>query len=134
MARSITPRNFQWATVRAVCEGLDASNGIYALADEVGLGKTLVCAETAYQLIMQKGRSKRERNIVYYIAPSIELLHQNLQSIRNYLTERAGTGFQVLASVSRLSRIPLDLAERGGTTAGEGSKPTIHVIGLSPGT
>lgn len=87
MANSPELRDFQWASVKAVCEGSER-RAIYALADEVGLGKTLVCAEVVNQLVA--GKPSKKPHIIYYVAPSIELLHQNLTSIRRYLEERCG--------------------------------------------
>ena len=132
MANSLELREFQWASVKSVCEGLERRR-IYALADEVGLGKTLVCAEVVNQLVA--GQSNKAPHLIYYVAPSIELLHQNLRSIRRYLEERCGDQFHVWTSISRLSQVPRDLAEHrrrlGSDTSGKG---IIHIIGLSPGT
>ncbi|MEZ4749898.1 MAG: DEAD/DEAH box helicase family protein [Bdellovibrionota bacterium] len=130
MESSVKLRNFQWASVKSVCEGLNSGHGVFALADEVGLGKTLVCAEVAFQLIARKA-SKR-KNIIYYVAPSFELLDQNLKAIGRYLKDRGGKNFHVQTSVSRLSRVPLELVPEATEAAGK--KGTIHIIGLSPGT
>jgi hypothetical protein len=132
MANSLELRDFQWASVKAICEGLER-RPVYALADEVGLGKTLVCAEVLNQLIARK--TSTASHLIYYVAPSIELLHQNLRSIRRYLEERCGDEFHVWTSISRLSQIPRDLAEHRRRTGGSFSnKAVIHIIGLSPGT
>src|SRR4051794_34234734 len=108
MSNSFELKPFQWAAVRAVCDGLAGNRNVFALADEVGLGKTLVCAEVAHQLIAMKGHQKR--NLIFYVAPSIELLHQNLASIARYMRTRCGSNFEVRTSVSRLSKVPLALA------------------------
>ncbi len=132
MANSLELRDFQRASVKSVCEGLER-RPIYALADEVGLGKTLVCAEVVSQLVA--GQPKKTPHLIYYVAPSNELLHQNLRSIRRYLEERCGDQFHVWTSISRLSQVPRDFAEHrrrvGSDISGKG---IIHIIGLSPGT
>ena len=132
MANSLELRDFQRASVKSVCEGLER-RPIFALADEVGLGKTLVCAEVVNQLVA--GQPKKTPHLIYYVAPSIELLHQNLRSIRRYLEERCGDQFHIWTSISRLSQVPRDFAEHrrrvGNDMLGKG---VIHIIGLSPGT
>jgi hypothetical protein len=132
MANSLALRDFQWASVKSVCEGLER-RPIFALADEVGLGKTLVCAEVVNQLVA--GQRSKTPHLIYYVAPSIELLHQNLRSIRRYLEERCGDQFHIWTSISRLSQVPRDFAEHrrrmGNDMLGKG---VIHIIGLSPGT
>lgn len=132
MTNSIKLREFQLASVRAVCDGL-AKRRIYALADEVGLGKTLVCAEVVNQIV--SGKSKNPYHIIYYVAPSIELLHQNLRSIGQYLKARCGDKFHVLTSISRLAQVPRDLAEQKQRLGKEFSeKRVVHIVGLSPAT
>lgn len=129
MTTSLELRDFQWASVKAVCDGL-LQRSVFALADEVGLGKTLVCAEVVNQLL--RGAGTRKQHLIYYVAPSIELLHQNLRSIRRYLESRCGSRFNVWTPISRLSQVPRDFAEYRRRHGPE--KEVIHVIGLSPGT
>ena len=124
MSSSVQLKNFQWASVNAVLKGL-RGRGVFSLADEVGLGKTLVCAEVAYQLLVD--RTAKRTNLIYYVAPSIELLDQNLKSIARYIRERSDGQFKVRPAVSRLSQVPLNLVL-------EESGRVIHLIGLSPGT
>jgi hypothetical protein len=132
MPRSFELKDFQWASVKAVCEGLER-RPVYALADEVGLGKTLVCAEVVNQILANQ--STKATHLIYYVAPSIELLHQNLRSIGRYLEDRCGNQFHVLTRISRLSQVPRDIAEhRHRVSSGRLRKGVIHVIGLSPGT
>ena len=132
MANSLELRDFQWASVKSVCEGLER-RPIYALADEVGLGKTLICAEVVNQLVASQ--PKKKPHLIYYVAPSIELLHQNVRSIRRYLEERCGGQFHIWTSISRLSQVPRDLAEHRRRVGSEMlGKGVIHIIGLSPGT
>src|SRR6188768_725743 len=130
MTTSLELKAFQWASVKAVCDGL-RERSVYALADEVGLGKTLVCAEVTNQYL-GRGTSRRE-HLVYYVAPSIELLHQNLRSIRRYLEDRCGSRFEIWVSISRLSQIPRDIAKhREGREQKKSRKGVIHLVGLSP--
>lgn len=134
MSSSIDLKDFQWSSVDAVLKGLNNGNGVYALADEVGLGKTLVCAETGLQLISRQ--SNRRHHTIIYVAPAIELLDQNLQTITRYLRARTNGYYRVHFRKSRLSRYSLDLAEAQSSVAnGESeSSPCISIIGLSPNT
>src|SRR5262245_61641386 len=131
MASSLELKPFQWASVKGVCDGLER-RAVYALADEVGLGKTLVCAEVANQLLAASPKGKQ--HVLYYVAPSIELLHQNLRSIRRYLEGRCGERFHLWTSISRLSQVPRDFAEHRRRLRGDTDKGVVHLIGLSPGT
>jgi hypothetical protein len=121
-------KDFQKDSVEAVMNGLrdGLRNGVYALADEVGLGKTLVCADVARRLIIESPRDGSY--LIYYVAPSIELLDQNLKSIAAHLDNELGPGFKIHRVVSRLSKLPLELSRT------EGSFQNVFLIGLSPET
>lgn len=119
-------KRFQQETVAAVIKGLH--NGAYGLADETGLGKTVVCSDVARALIVDD--SGDDPFVVFYVAPSIELLHQNLDSIADYLAEKLAPKehYHIHRVVSRLTKIPLALANQ---TLG---KKNVFVVGLSPET
>jgi len=121
-------KDFQKDSVEAIVDGLEnpKQRGVYALADEVGLGKTLVCAEVARRLILAS--PDEDRFVIYYVAPSIELLDQNLKSIASHLERELGGGFKVHRTISRISKIPLDLSEF------DTNARNVFVIGLSPAT
>lgn len=117
-------KQFQRDTVAEVIKRLQ--HGAYAIADETGLGKTVVCGDVARSLI-ERHRGN-ESFIIYYIAPSIELLDQNLESIANHLTSelRPAGKYKVHTAISRITQIPLFLARQ------ESDKKNVFVVGLSP--
>jgi hypothetical protein len=119
-------KRFQQETVAAVIKGL--RNGAYGLADETGLGKTVICSDVARALILDD--SGDDPFVVFYVAPSIELLHQNLDSIADHLAEKLAPKehYHIHRVVSRLTQIPLALANQ---TPG---KKNVFVVGLSPET
>lgn len=119
-------KRFQCETVAAVLKGLH--NGAYGLADETGLGKTVVCSEVARALI--EADLGGTPFVLFYVAPSIELLRQNLDSIADYLTEKLAPkeDYHIHRVISRLTQIPLALANQAL------GKKNVFVIGLSPET
>jgi superfamily II DNA or RNA helicase len=86
MKRKGKLKNFQWDTVEAVLNQLEGKS-VYSLADEVGLGKTLVLTEVMLQTYLKLKR-KPKRYFVFYVAPSHELISQNLHGISKYLKSR----------------------------------------------
>lgn len=119
-------KRFQQETVAAVIKGL--RNGAYGLADETGLGKTLICSDVARALILDDPADAPF--VVFYVAPSFELLNQNLASITEHLSEKLAPKehYHIHQIVSRLTQIPLALANQ---TSG---KKNVFVVGLSPET
>lgn len=119
-------KNFQSKTVREVLARL--KKGAYALADETGLGKTLVCADVARALI--ENGSDGNPFVIYYVAPSIELLDQNLGGIFGHLKDelKPADAYNVKSVISRITQVPLVLAEQ------DPKKKNVFVIGLSPDT
>lgn len=125
-------KDFQWDTVSAVLDHFD-HNSVYALADDVGLGKTRVCAEVAYQLVCKQ--RKKGPTVIYYVAPSIELIEQNLKAIEEYLNERFDGARVAVSLVSRLTKVALDISNRQNSFAKRGVKtPIVFLVGLSPET
>lgn len=130
MKKSLELKEFQWDTVGALVQRFESGTNIYALADEVGLGKTFICAETAYQCLGAKKFSGQK--IIFYLAPSIELLHQNLEALARYLHQRVPDRVDIpRPQISRLTKLPLDLLSMEQKTEG---RNCIKLIGLSPGT
>lgn len=119
-------KEFQDDTVETVLEGL--RNGVYAVADETGLGKTVICGDVARKLI--EAAPGNGPFIIYYVAPSLELLDQNLNSFVEHLraTLEPAHAYSIHRVVSRLTQIPLVLAQR------QPGQKHIFIIGLSPDT
>lgn len=107
-----------------------ASQSAFALADEVGLGKTLTCAEVAYDRILESDRKSKNAHIVFYVAPSIELIEQNLKAIQSYLLKRFNGDRDIFMYTSRLTKVASDMASKKS----ELKKTPVHLIGLSPAT
>jgi superfamily II DNA or RNA helicase len=125
MSSKISLKDFQKDTAATILEAF--SNGpVFALADEVGLGKTMVCAEVALRLIKkERKRNKSGPIVIYYVAPSLELIDQNLVSIYRYLDEQL-RGIEKVHSplISRMSKIASEIANDKAT----------YLVGLSPKT
>ena len=120
---------FQQRTVSFVLEKLK-DRSTYAIADEVGLGKTWTVAEIGLQLALKN--SKQQTQTIFYIAPSFELIDQNLKTIEAHFKkecQRLKKDLVIQSFTSRLSRISHDIAVR--TTPG---KRHIFIVGLSPET
>jgi hypothetical protein len=120
---------FQRKTVDVILKRL--KGGAYALADETGLGKTLVCSEVARVLAMRHFNTGSEKPFVaYYVAPSLELLDQNLDSIIGHLAEelKPAGQYQLHKVISRVTQLPLVLCDKGQ------NKKNVFVVGLSPET
>lgn len=120
-------QGFQKATVDFVLDKLE-DRATYAVADEVGLGKTRVVAEIGFQLALKRPYDKQQ--IIFYIAPSFELIDQNLKAIDKYIKARCkdeGEQFVVKQFTSRLSRIEYDLAKHT-----ESDQRHLFIVGLSP--
>src|SRR5262245_44320204 len=84
-ARQVSePKGFQLATPKAALETLKCDDGPrrFLVADEVGLGKTVV-ARTIVQRMM-KGR--KTPLVVFYIASNLNIAHQNRAKLLELLT------------------------------------------------
>src|SRR4030081_3470846 len=82
---------FQTATVDAALESL-SDEGVrrFLIADEVGLGKTIVAREIALAL-----RGSRRRFNLLYLCPSLEIVAQNRHTLGPLVglsEEEAGSG------------------------------------------
>jgi hypothetical protein len=124
-------KEFQKRTVAFVLNKLE-DRSTYAIADEVGLGKTWTVAEIGLQLALKKSRQANQT--IFYIAPSFELIDQNLKTIESHIHEQCKNlqkDIVVVRMTSRLSRIDHDLAV---AQAKNPNRPHIFVVGLSPET
>lgn len=125
---SIKLREFQLSSVEACIKGLENPGGIFALADEVGLGKTFICSEVAKRFFECK---KNKKNfVVFYIAPSKVLLDKNLCDIARYLREKLPKyKDNIEFTVTRLTTLKRDLANMVNY-----NKAGISIVGLTPKT
>lgn len=129
MSSSRELKQFQTESAAFVLNKLK-DRSTYAIADEVGLGKTRVVAEVGLQLALQRPHEKRQ--VIFYIAPSFELIDQNLKAIKRYLVDRCvelGVEMEVVSLTSRLSKIDSDLVRETRS-----DKRHLFVVGLSPET
>jgi hypothetical protein len=134
MKRKGKLKNFQWDTVEAVLNQLEGKS-VYSLADEVGLGKTLVLTEVMLQTYLKLKR-KPKRYFVFYVAPSHELISQNLHGISKYLKSRLDEekipNINVIAYNSRLTKLIIDSSKAEHRS--DKSQRFIHLVGLSQET
>ena len=112
---------FQQATAQRVIDAFGEPNGSgrFLVADEVGLGKTLVAQSVIQRLRNQKGQHLE----VFYVCSSLSIIHQNRKALVDFLAPSLRKHAQV--SVDRLTLLP--------TTAPSRRAPfTLYT--LTPGT
>lgn len=117
----MSPKEFQRATVRRVVERLKdpAGSRRFLVADEVGLGKTLV----AQGVIKSWCASGKHQN-VFYICSSLSIAHQNRRSLLEILTPSQQKAAEV--EVDRLTLLP--------TIAPDPKATPFTLFTLTPGT
>lgn len=98
-----SPKAFQQATVEAACEVLQQKGGRprFLVADEVGLGKTIV----AQQVIARMARHKKRPLVVYYVSSSLTIAAQNGPKLVDAVRAPEGR-HEALCSADRLSMLP----------------------------
>lgn len=113
-------RDFQRATVDYVFErfyGPDATRR-FLVADEVGLGKTLVARGVIARLIEHLW-TKVERIDVIYICSNADIARQNVQRL-------AIPGCEITAQSTRLTLLPMQMQNLG--------QHRVNFVALTPGT
>jgi len=97
-------KQFQEATVRAAFNALTAPDGSrrFLVADEVGLGKTLVARGVIEALVRQSTRPPR----IFYVCSSLSIAHQNTARLLEILPEKEREAARV--RVDRLGLVPMD--------------------------
>lgn len=100
---SAPPKPFQQATVAAASEALAGANPRrrFLVADEVGLGKTVVARETLAVLAR-----KARKFTVYYISSGHKVADQNKFELLRFLDEDAADA--ALSKIDRVGLIPLE--------------------------
>jgi hypothetical protein len=115
------PKPFQIAAIAAACSSFTDPRGSkrFLVADEVGLGKTVVAQQIIKQLA---GENRRTPFMVYYITNGQRVAHQN----RDRLVEFSDPEVQkaAISKADRLNVIPLSPVP----------KTPVAVYSLTPGT
>ena len=97
------PKPFQTATVDAVLRAFRRQNARFLVADEVGLGKTVV----AQQVIQQMMEAKSGPLVVFYVCNSLSIAAQNRRKLLEILPENDNERRRAYCSVDRLTLVPL---------------------------
>lgn len=95
------PKPFQIATVKAALRAFSKKNARFLVADEVGLGKTVV----AQQVIQRMMDAKSEPLVVFYVCNSLSIAAQNRRKLLEILPEEER--WSAHCSVDRLTLVPL---------------------------
>lgn len=114
------PKPFQRATIDAACRSFaqKRSSRRFLVADEVGLGKTVV----ARDIIRRLAQNRRSPLVVYYITSGQRVAHQNRTRLVDFLEPKAQAG--AISKADRLGLIPLYDQPRG----------KVALYALTPGT
>ncbi len=120
------PKPFQRATIRAVLRAFDERRRVrrFLVADEVGLGKTVVAREVLRHLVDRRRRTGKGPLKVFYICSSLAIAGQNRNSLLKALDdpeERQGAG----TDVDRLTLLPNRELNPG---------VPLHLLTLTPDT
>ena len=105
---SAKSKPFQAATVRAATAALSGGNPLrrFLVADEVGLGKTLVARDTLATLA-----SKARKFTVYYITSGLKVADQNKVELLRFLDKDEAK--DALSSIDRVGLIPFEEKRKG---------------------
>lgn len=121
-------KDFQRLTVDTVCERLWGSQDTvprFLVADEVGLGKTLVARGVVARTIEHLHHRGEERIDIIYICSNRQIASQNLRRLHD------GAGAQI-PHADRLTLLPTVLQQmRRPRRQGE---PAVNIISFTPGT
>lgn len=122
---SIEPKEFQKASIRAALGTLRSKKGArrYLVADEVGLGKTIVASGIIKELADQQVKLKCGPLSVLYVCSNLAIAKQNVLRLLSFLPEVERKS--AVANVDRPSLLP---------TRAPPSHPRIHIYMLTPET
>ena len=110
---------FQQATVEAVLKAFRRPNARFLVADEVGLGKTVV----AQQIILRMMEAKRGPLVVFYVCSNLSIASQNRRKILEILPIKERS--MASCTVDRLTLVPANDPP---------SHPSLHIYTLTPET
>lgn len=115
-------RPFQKATVEAVIEAFKSKDYArrFLIADEVGLGKTVV----AQQVIRQMMAGKTRPLVVFYVCSSLSIASQNRTKLLEIITDKDERETATCA-VDRLTLLPV---------SAKPEHPGLHLYTLTPDT
>ena len=105
---SARSKPFQAATVRAATAALSGGNPLrrFLVADEVGLGKTVVARDTLAALA-----SKARKFTVYYITSGLKVADQNKVELLRFLDKNEAK--DALSTIDRVGLIPFEERRKG---------------------
>ncbi len=105
---SARSKPFQAATVKAATAALSGGNPLrwFLVADEVGLGKTVVARDTLAALA-----SKARKFTVYYIASGLKVADQNKVELLRFLDKDEAK--DALSTIDRVGLIPFEEKRKG---------------------
>ncbi|MCB9672596.1 MAG: hypothetical protein H6739_06405 [Alphaproteobacteria bacterium] len=120
------PKHFQRATIRAALRAFDGRRRVrrFLVADEVGLGKTVVAREVLRHLVDRRRGTGQGPLKVFYVCSSLAIAGQNRDSLLKALddeAEREGAG----TDVDRLTLLPNRELDDG---------VPLHLLTLTPDT
>ena len=117
------PKPFQTATANAALGAFGDPDGTrrFLVADEVGLGKTVV----ARTVIQEMLRRRRKPLVVFYVASNVTIAHQNRSRLLDFLPKE-----QRLASCAPVDRLTLAATPAGRPSENE----RLHLYTLTPDT
>jgi len=113
-------KDFQRATVRHLMERFNAPDGSkrFLVADEVGLGKTLIARGTIESLLALRSSNQKRADIIY-LCSNAAIAQQNLAKLQVFETEGK-------PMVTRLTELPLHMQDIQQTR--------INLLSFTPGT
>ena len=113
------PKTFQTATVNAALRAFRRQNARFLVADEVGLGKTVV----AQQIILRMMNEKSGSLVVIYVCNNLSIAVQNRRKLLEILPEDERATAQ--CGVDRLTFVPLHKPP---------SHPNLNLYAFTPET
>lgn len=117
------PRGFQRATAEAALKILTRKDGPrrFLIADEVGLGKTVV----ARTIIGEMMKSRRRPLVVFYVSSNLSIAHQNRTKLLEILESDADR---------KNASAPADRLTLAGNPANRPTSERLHLYTLTPDT
>ena len=109
------PKEFQRKTIVFAFNRLKKKNARFLVADEVGLGKTII----ARMVIEEVFKTQSFKGLVFYVCSSLDLATQNLKKLR--LNSEGKRKY----SATRLTTLPLEEFELKNKT---------KIVAITPGT
>jgi hypothetical protein len=123
LGRISQPRGFQLATAEAALETLTQKDGLrrFLIADEVGLGKTVV----ARTIMGQMMKSRRRPLVVFYVCSNLNIAHQNRTKLLEILESDAD---------KKNACAPADRLTLAGNPANRPTGDRLQLYTLTPDT